>query len=115
MSSNEPQWIEITIKYPNQCLECKEDIIVGQRELWCKGKGVKHTKCNNDHQDDFSNSLKETVPINCPDKPLYDKKIYSFKEARELNYCQFCGKLLTEGGDSFINCERKSCSKCFKV
>jgi len=119
ITSPSPQWIEITIKYPNECLECKKDIIVGERQLWCKGRGVKHIKCSTNschpNKDDFSNSLKETVPINCPDKPLYDKKIYSFKEVRELNYCQFCGKLLTEGGDSFINCERKSCSKCFKV
>ncbi|MDC3257225.1 hypothetical protein OAU44_00455 [bacterium] len=111
MSSNEPQWIEITIKYPNQCLECKKDIIVGQRELWCKGKGVKHIRCN-----EVTGGLKteETLPDELKqERPIYDTKIYSFKEARSLRYCQFCGKELPLKGDAFINCERKSCSKCF--
>ena len=113
MSSNESQWIKITIKYPNSCLECKEDIIVGQRELWCKGKGVKHVKCNQ-----IKGGLKteETLPKELKqERPIYDSKIYSFKDTRSLRYCQFCGKELPLKGDAFINCERKSCYKCFTL
>ena len=43
---NESQWIEITIQYPAKCKECKKDVVVGDRELWKKGEGVKHVKCN---------------------------------------------------------------------
>jgi len=108
MSNNEPQWIEITIKYPNQCKECKGEIIVGERQLWCKGKGVKHVKCEMElkTEETLPKELKQTVV-------LHDSKIYSFKETRSLRYCQFCGKELPLKGDSYINCERKSCYKCF--
>jgi tetratricopeptide (TPR) repeat protein len=43
---NESQWIEITMQFPGKCKECKKDILVGDRELWKKGEGVKHVKCN---------------------------------------------------------------------
>ena len=43
---NTSQWIEITMKFPGKCKECKKDILVGDRELWKKGEGVKHVKCN---------------------------------------------------------------------
>ena len=110
MSSNEPQWIEITIKYPNKCKECNKDIVIGDRELWKKGEGVKHVKCKIElkTEDSLPDDLKQ-------ERPIYDDKIYSFKEVRNLRYCQFCGKELPLRGDAFINCERKSCSKCFMV
>ena len=37
-------WILIEIKYPNKCIVCQEKIIVGSKELWKKGEGVKHQK-----------------------------------------------------------------------
>ena len=43
---NTSQWIEITMQFPGKCKECKKDILVGDRELWKKGEGVKHVKCN---------------------------------------------------------------------
>jgi hypothetical protein len=111
-------WISITIKYQNKCIECQEDILVGEKQLWKKGTGVKHTKCNTGAMDEATNSISdELIPevASVKGDDIHDDKIYSFKDARNLTYCQFCGRNLPLGGDTFINCERKSCSKCFAL
>lgn len=108
-------WISITIKYQNKCIECQEDILVGEKQLWKKGTGVKHTKCNTGVNADaiLEESIPEVASVKGDD--IHDDKIYSFKDVRNLTYCQFCGRNLPLGGDTFINRERKSCSKCFAL
>lgn len=108
-------WISITIKYQNKCIECQEDILVGEKQLWKKGMGVKHTKCNTGVNADaiLEESIPEVASVKGDD--IHDDKIYSFKDVRSLTYCQFCGRNLPLGGDTFINRERKSCSKCFAL
>tara|TARA_B110001454_G_C12347074_1_gene278581 strand:+ start:85 stop:477 length:393 start_codon:yes stop_codon:yes gene_type:complete len=117
------EWISITIKYQNKCIECQEDILVGEKQLWKKGTGVKHTKCGNTNL--YADGHQISIPENknYPNKlsqivkgdDIHDDKIYSFKDARNLTYCQFCGRNLPLGGDTYINCERKSCYKCFAL
>lgn len=39
----EKGWLEITVKFPSKCLECKEQIKKDEKALWQKDVGVKHT------------------------------------------------------------------------
>lgn len=38
-------WRKILMKYPGECVVCKQKIEVGRPVLWAKGEGVKHESC----------------------------------------------------------------------
>ena len=35
-------WREVTVQFPNKCLECKEPIHKGEKALWAQQVGIKH-------------------------------------------------------------------------
>jgi uncharacterized Zn finger protein (UPF0148 family) len=40
------EWIKISVKYPNTCEICRNEILFGEEGLWMKGSGrIKHVSC----------------------------------------------------------------------
>ena len=45
VASDKTEWLEITVKFPSKCLECKEKIKKDEKALWQKDVGIKHLHC----------------------------------------------------------------------
>ncbi len=108
---NPDSWIPLTNKYHAKCKNCGEDIDVGEKILWKKGLGVKHIKCEKKEI-----YLEEAMPekkIVITDKEWEDFIQYSHEILLKKNECQCCGKLLSDNGNVWINCEKRVCERHF--
>lgn len=93
------EWIKINSKYANTCLICNDTITIDESILWKKGEGVKHEDC-------------KPKPLITPEEWL-DYQTYSLKQLSKIKNCQCCGITLDITKDTYINCDRKTCDKCF--
>jgi len=108
---NPDSWIPLTNKYEAKCKNCGENIPVGEKILWKKGSGVKHTKCEKKEI-----YLEETMPekkIVITDKEWEDFNKYSHDILLKKNECQCCGKALGKSKDTYINDDKRVCQKHF--
>ena len=44
---------------------------------------------------------------------LFDSKIYNYSEARKLENCQICGKILKTEIDDYYDGDYRTCRDCF--
>lgn len=111
-------WIQITSKYPNKCKICEKDIDVDEKCLWKKGDGVKHIKpCEKEEDIGFREDNSALIIVDAPlitDKEWKDFNTYSYRELQKIKNCQKCGTSLPDG-DSYINCDRRTCFRCFSA
>lgn len=115
-------WILIEIKYPNKCIVCQEKIIVGSKELWKKGEGVKHQKCvglilESKTIDTTIDTIIDTT-IDKQEEPLekwHDSNIYPYAKTLKMTNCQFCGRKLDPTKDMYMTLDRRSCRSCWGI
>lgn len=100
----EKDWITINIKYANKCINCNEVIPVGSTQLWKKGEGVKHQKCN-------KNTHKEPLL----ELKWFDSNIHPYNKTIHITTCQFCGIPLDKTKDLFMTLDRRCCQTCWGI
>jgi hypothetical protein len=108
---NPDSWITLTNKYSAKCHNCQEDIDVGEKILWKKGTGVKHTKCKK--KEIYLETAMPEKKIKITDKEWEDFQKYSHDVLLKKNECQCCGKNLGKSNDTYINNDKRVCEKHF--
>ena len=108
---NPDSWISLTNKYNAKCHNCHEDIDVGEKILWKKGTGVKHTKCEKKEINLASAMPEKKIVIT--DKEWEDFQKYSHDVLLKKTECQCCGKALGSNKSVWINCEKRVCERHF--